>query len=37
MRYLKAAALILLKSDSQRDQDRIDVSALRLLEEEISQ
>ena len=32
--YLKAAALILLKSDSQRDQDRIDVSALRSLQEE---
>jgi hypothetical protein len=37
VRYLKAAALILLKSDSQRDQDRIDVSALRSLQEETSQ
>jgi predicted nucleotidyltransferase len=29
VRYLNAEALIALKSDSQRDQDRIDVSALR--------
>ena len=31
VRYLNAEALISLKSDSQRDQDRIDVSALRSL------
>jgi predicted nucleotidyltransferase len=31
VRYLNAQALIALKSDSQRDQDRIDVSALRSL------
>lgn len=31
VRYLNAEALITLKSDSQRDQDRIDVSALRSL------
>ena len=31
VRYLNAEALIALKSDSQRDQDRIDVSALRSL------
>jgi hypothetical protein len=37
VRYLNAAALISLKSDSQRDQDRIDVSALRSLQEETSQ
>ena len=30
--YLDAEALIALKGDSQRDQDRIDVSALRLLQ-----
>ena len=30
--YLDAEALIALKSDSQRDQDRIDVSALRSLQ-----
>ncbi len=33
VRYLNAEALIALKSDSQRDQDRIDVSALRSLQE----
>jgi predicted nucleotidyltransferase len=33
VRYLSAQALIVLKSDSQRDQDRIDVSALRSLQE----
>jgi len=33
VRYLNAEALIALKSDSQRDQDRIDVSALRAAEE----
>ena len=33
VRYLNAQALIALKSDSQRDQDRIDVSALRALKE----
>jgi len=32
VRYLNAAALIALKRDSQRDQDRIDVSALRSLQ-----
>jgi len=32
VRYLNAKALIALKRDSQRDQDRIDVSALRSLE-----
>ena len=37
VRYLNAEALIALKSDSQRDQDRIDVSALRALQEETSQ
>jgi len=31
VRYLNAEALISLKSDSQRDQDQIDVSALRAL------
>ena len=35
--YLSAEALIALKSDSQRDQDRIDVSTLRSLQEETSQ
>jgi predicted nucleotidyltransferase len=33
VRYLNAQALIALKSDSQRDQDRIDVSALRALKD----
>src|SRR5205823_12209713 len=33
VRYLSAEALIALKSDSQRDQDRIDVSALRGLKD----
>ena len=33
VRYLNAEALIVLKSDSQRDQDRIDVSALRSLQD----
>ncbi len=33
VRYLNAEALIALKSDSQRDQDRIDVSALRALKD----
>ena len=33
VRYLNSEALITLKSDSQRDQDRIDVSALRALKE----
>ena len=37
VRFLNAEALISLKSDSQRDQDRIDVSALRSLHEETSQ
>lgn len=37
VRYLNAEALIALKSDSQRDQDRIDVSALQSLQEETSQ
>jgi len=32
VRYLDAEALIALKKDSQRDQDRIDVSALRSLQ-----
>ncbi|HEX4696475.1 MAG TPA: nucleotidyltransferase [Candidatus Udaeobacter sp.] len=32
VRYLNAEALIALKQDSQRDQDRIDVSALRSLQ-----
>jgi acylphosphatase len=32
VRYLDAEALITLKKDSQRDQDRIDVSALRSLQ-----
>jgi hypothetical protein len=32
VQYLNAKALIALKSDSQRDQDRIDVSALRSLQ-----
>jgi hypothetical protein len=36
VRYLKAAALISLKSDSQHKQDRIDASALRSLQEETS-
>src|SRR5437762_14271647 len=33
VRYLNSEALIALKSDSQRDQDRIDVSALRSLKD----
>ena len=33
VRYLNSEALIALKRDSQRDQDRIDVSALRAAEE----
>ena len=33
VRYLNSEALIALKSDSQRDQDRIDVSALRGLKD----
>jgi secreted PhoX family phosphatase len=33
VRYLNAEALIALKSNSQRDQDRIDVSALRSLQD----
>ena len=33
VRYLNSEALITLKSDSQRDQDRIDVSALRALKD----
>ena len=33
VRYLNSEALIALKSDSQRDQDRIDVSALRALKD----
>ena len=33
VRYLDAEALIALKRDSQRDQDRIDVSALRSIQE----
>ena len=37
VRYLNAEALIALKSGSQRDQDRIDVSALRSLQEETNQ
>ena len=37
VRYLNPEALIALKSDSQREQDRIDVSALRSLQEEKSQ
>ena len=37
VRYLNAEALIAVKSNSQRDQDRIDVSALRALQEETSQ
>jgi len=37
VRYLNAEALIALKSDSQRDQDRIDVSALRSLQEKTRQ
>ena len=32
VRYLNAEALIALKKDSQRDHDRIDVSALRSLQ-----
>jgi hypothetical protein len=32
VRYLDAEALIALKKDSQREQDRIDVSALRSLQ-----
>jgi len=36
VRYLSAEALIALKSDSQRDQDRIDVSALRALKDKSS-
>ena len=36
VRYLSAEALIALKSDSQRDQDRIDVSALRTLKDKNS-
>jgi hypothetical protein len=34
VRYLDAEALIALKRDSQRDQDRIDVSALRSIQEQ---
>ena len=37
VRYLNAETLIALKSNSQRDQDRIEVSALRSLQEETSQ
>jgi len=37
VRYLNAEALIALKSESQRDQDRIDVSALRSLHGEKGQ
>jgi hypothetical protein len=37
VRYLNAEALIALKSDSQREQDRIDVSALQSLKQETSQ
>ena len=33
VRYLDAEALIAVKRDSQRDQDRIDVSALRSIQE----
>jgi hypothetical protein len=33
VRYLNAEALIALKSDSQREQDRIDVSALQSLKD----
>ena len=33
VRYLNSEALIALKSDSQRDQDRIDVSALRAVKD----
>jgi predicted nucleotidyltransferase len=33
IRYLNAEGLIVLKGDSQRDQDRIDVSALRSLQD----
>ena len=33
VRYLNAKALIALKSDSQREQDRIDVSALQSLKD----
>ena len=33
VRYLNSEALIALKSDSQRDQDRIDVSGLRALKD----
>ena len=36
VRYLSADALIALKSDSQRDQDRIDVSALQSLKDKNS-
>jgi len=36
VRYLNSEALIALKSDSQRDQDRIDVSALRALKDRSS-
>jgi predicted nucleotidyltransferase len=36
VRYLNAEALIALKSDSQRDQDRMDVSALRALKDKNS-
>ena len=36
VRYLNAEGLIALKSDSQRDQDRIDVSALRSLQDKNS-
>jgi hypothetical protein len=32
VRYLNAEALIAIKRDSQRDQDRIDVSALRSIQ-----
>jgi hypothetical protein len=36
VRYLNVEGVIALKSDSQRDQDRIDVCALRSLQEETS-
>jgi predicted nucleotidyltransferase len=36
VRYLNTEGVISLKSDSQRDQDRIDVSALRSLQEKTS-
>jgi predicted nucleotidyltransferase len=37
VRYVNAEGLIALKGDSQRDQDRIDVSALQSLRQETSQ